>query len=161
GLPRAVGTSLAHGRYLNPATATQPVAVLGAAAAARLGIDRIWPRERIWVGGQWFYLAGILRPAVLAPEIATAVLVGFPSPRTSLGPDGPPAPLHVRAPTDQAPAPHQLLAATATPESPSNVNVSRPSAALQARAAAKSALNGLFLGLGAVALLVGGVGVAN
>ena len=54
-----------------------------------------------------------------------------------------------------------MLAATANPENPGEVNVSQPSAALVARADAQSALNGLFLGLGAVALLVGGVGVAN
>jgi putative ABC transport system permease protein len=161
GLLRAVGTSLAHGRYLNPATATQPVAVLGAAAAARLGIDRVWPGERIWLGGQWFYVTGILKPAVLAAEIDTAVLVGFPAAHKYLGFDGHPSTIYVRAATDQVTAVQQVLAATANPESPSNVEVSRPSAALVARAAAKSALNGLFLGLGAVALLVGGVGVAN
>ena len=161
GLPLAVGTSLAHGRYLNPATATQPVAVLGATAAARLGIDRVWPGERIWIGGQWFYVIGILKPAVLAPEIDTSVLVGFPAAHKYLGFDGHPSTIYVRAATDQVPAVQQVLAATANPESPSNVEVSRPSAALVARAAAKSALNGLFLGLGAVALLVGGVGVAN
>jgi len=161
GLLRAVGTSLAHGRYLNAATATEPVAVLGAAAAARLGIDRVWPGERIWLGGQWFYVTGILKPAVLAAEIDTAVLVGFPAAHRYLGFDGHPSTIYVRAATDQVPAVQQVLAATANPESPSNVEVSRPSAALVARAAAKSALNGLFLGLGAVALLVGGVGVAN
>jgi putative ABC transport system permease protein len=161
GLLRAVGTSLARGRYLNAATATQPVAVLGAAAAARLGIDRVWPGERIWLGGQWFYITGILRPAVLAPEIDTSVLVGFPAAHKYLGFDGHPSTIYVRAATDQVTAVQQVLAATANPESPSNVEVSRPSAALVARAAAKSALNGLFLGLGAVALLVGGVGVAN
>jgi putative ABC transport system permease protein len=161
GLPRAAGTSIAHGRYLNPATASQPAAVLGAAAAARLGIDRVWPGERIWVGGQWFYVTGILRPAVLAPEIDTAVLVGFPAAHKYLGFDGHPSTIYVRANTDQVTAVQQVLAATANPQSPSNVEVSRPSAALVARAAAKSALNGLFLGLGAVALLVGGVGVAN
>jgi putative ABC transport system permease protein len=161
GLPRAVGTSLAHGRYLNTATATQPVAVLGATAAQRLGISRVWPGERIWVGGQWFYVAGILRPAVLAPEIDTSVLVGFAAAHKYLGFDGHPSTIYVRAATDQVEAVQQVLAATANPESPSNVEVSRPSAALEARAAAKSALNGLFLGLGAVALLVGGVGVAN
>ena len=78
-LPAVVGTTLAQGRFLNAATAREPVAVLGAAAAQRLGIDRIWPGERIWVGGQWFYVTGILNPAVLAPEIDSAVLVGFPA----------------------------------------------------------------------------------
>ena len=78
-LPGAVGTSVAQGRFLNPATATEPVCVLGAAAARRLGIDRLLPGERIWVGRMWFYIAGILNPAALAPEIDDSVLIGFPA----------------------------------------------------------------------------------
>ncbi len=161
GLPRAVSTSVAQGRYLNAATAREPVAVLGAVAAQRLGIDRIYPGERIWVGGQWFYLAGILNPATLAPEIDTAVLVGFPAAQKYLGFDGHPSTVYIRAATDQIEAVQSVLAATANPENPSEVTVSRPSDVLVARAKAKSALNGLFLGLGAVSLLVGAVGVAN
>jgi putative ABC transport system permease protein len=161
GLPAAVGTSIAHGRYLNPATAQEPVAVLGAAAAQRLGIGRIWPGERIWLGGQWFYLAGILHPAVLAPDLDTAVLVGFPAAQRYLHFDGHPSTIYLRAATDQVTNVHALLAATANPENPAQVTVSQPSAALTAQAEAKTALNGLFLGLGAVALLVGAVGVAN
>jgi putative ABC transport system permease protein len=161
GLPRAVSTSVAQGRYLNAATAREPVAVLGAVAAQRLGIDRIYPGERIWVGGQWFYLAGILNPATLAPEIDTAVLVGFPAAQKYLGFDGHPSTVYIRAATDQIEAVQSVLAATANPENPSEVTVSRPSDVLVARAKAKSALNGLFLGLGAVSLLVGAVGVAT
>jgi putative ABC transport system permease protein len=156
-----IATSIAQGRYLNAATATRPVAVLGATTAARLGIDRVYPGERIWVGGQWFYVAGILNPAVLAPEIDTSVLVGFPAAQTYLGFDGHPSTIYVRARTDQVDAVQSVLAATANPEASNEVTVSQPSAALVARAKAKSALNGLFLGLGAVSLLVGAVGVAN
>jgi putative ABC transport system permease protein len=161
GLPQAVATSVAQGSYLNAATATEPVAVLGAAAATRLGIDRIYPGERIWVGSQWFYLAGILKPAILAPEVDVSVLIGFQAARAYLGFDGHPSTIYVRALPDQVSAVYSVLAATANPESPSDVNLSRPSDALVARAKAKSAFNGLFLGLGAVALLVGAVGVAN
>jgi putative ABC transport system permease protein len=160
-LPATVGTLVAQGRFLNPATARESVAVLGAAAAGRLGIDRLYPGERIWVGHQWFYLAGILRPAVLAPEIDSAVLIGFPAAQTYLGFDGHPSQIYLRAATDQVDAVHDVLAATANPEHPGQVYVSQPSDALVARAQAKSALNGLFLGLGAVSLLVGAVGVAN
>ena len=160
-LPATVGTSLAHGAFLNAATAREPVAVLGATAAARLGIDRLWRGERIWIGHQWFYLAGILNPAVLAPEIDAAVLVGFPAAHHYLGFDGHPSQIYLRAATDQVDAVHSVLAATANPENPNEVNVSQPSDALVARAQAKAALNGLFLGLGAVSLLVGAVGVAN
>jgi len=160
-LPHAVGTSLARGAYLNAATANLAVAVLGATAAKRLGIDRIYPGQRIWVGSQWFYIAGVLNSATLTPEIDTAILVGFPAARTYLGFDGHPSTIYVRAQTDHVGAVQSVLAATANPQAPNEVNVSRPSDALVARAQAKSALNALFLGLGAVSLLVGAVGVAN
>jgi putative ABC transport system permease protein len=161
GLPADVGTSVAKGRYLNAATATEPVCVLGAAAAQRLGIDRVFAGERIWLGGMWFYVAGILKPAVLTPEIDSAVLVGFKAAETYLGFDGHPSEIYVRSVTSEVAAVDAVLADTANPESPNQVDVSQPSAALVAQADAQAALNGLFLGLGAVALLVGAVGVAN
>jgi putative ABC transport system permease protein len=161
GLPSAVSTSIAQGRYLNAATAREPVAVLGAVAAQRLGIDRVYAGERIWLGHRWFYVTGILRPAVLTPAIDSSVLVGFPAAEQYLHFDGHPSTIYLRAQTSQVNAVQSLLAATASPENPGQVSVSQPSAALIAQADAQSALNGLFLGLGAVALLVGAVGVAN
>lgn len=161
GLPAALRTTVAQGTYLNAAMAQQPVAVLGAAAASRLGIARILPGERIWIGGQWFYVTGILKPVALAPEIDSSVLVGFKAARRYLHFDGHPSIVYVRAQTGQVADVQKVLAATANPAHADEVSVSRPSAALVARAATQSALSGLFLGLGAVALLVGGIGVAN
>jgi putative ABC transport system permease protein len=161
GLPHALGTSIAAGSYLNAATAAEPVAVLGAAAAQDLGINRITGGERIWVGGQWFYLTGILRPAVLASGIDTSVLVGYPAAERYLHFDGHPSTIYVRAATSAVTRVDNLLAATANPENPSQVTVGLPSAALTAQLDANSAFNSLFFGLGAVALLVGAVGVAN
>jgi len=163
GLPAVAGTSVAQGSYLNAATAREPVAVLGAEAAQLMGIDRIWPGERIWVGGQWFYLAGILNPAALAPQIDTSVLIGFPAAQTYLGFDGHPSEVYVRTVNTQAATTSvdDLLAAQANPENPNEVDVSQPSQALTAQADAAGAFDTLFLGLGAVALLVGAVGVAN
>ncbi|HLY81576.1 MAG TPA: ABC transporter permease [Acidimicrobiales bacterium] len=156
-----VATSVAQGHYLNAATAQEPVAVLGAVAAQRLGSDRIYPGERIWAGGQWLYVVGILRPAVLAPAIDSSVLVGYPAAEKYLGFDGHPSTIYLRTQNSRVTTVDNLLAATANPENPNQVNVSQPSAALVAQAEAQSALNGLFLGLGAIALLVGAVGVAN
>jgi putative ABC transport system permease protein len=157
-----VATTVAQGHYLNTATAQEPVAVLGAAAAQLLGIDHVYTGERIWVGGQWFYIAGVLKPAVLASVIDSTILIGYPAAEKYLGFDGHPSTIYLRAAqTDRVNAVDNLLAATANPENPSGVTVSQPSSALVAQADAKSALNGLFLGLGAVALLVGAVGVAN
>jgi putative ABC transport system permease protein len=163
GLPAVAGTSLAQGRFLDAATAREPVAVLGAAAARLMGIDRIRPGMRIWVSGQWFYLTGILGPAAYAPEIDSAVLVGFPAAEEYLHFDGHPSDIYVRTADPQAAviAVDNLLGAQASPENPSQVDVSRPSDALTARADAKGALDTLFLGLGAIALLVGAIGVAN
>jgi putative ABC transport system permease protein len=157
----AVGTTVASGTYFNAATARKPVVVLGAQAARTLGIDRVYPGERVWLGGQWFYVVGILKPAELAPEIDRSVLVGFAAARHYLGFDGHPNEIYVRANTDAVNEVQALLAETSDPEHPDQVDVSQPSDALEARAKAKGALTGLFLGLGAVALLVGGVGVAN
>jgi putative ABC transport system permease protein len=162
-LPAAVGTSLAQGQFLNAATAREPVAVLGAITAQLLGIDRIQPGMRIWVGGMWFYVTGILNPATYAPELDPAVLVGFPAAQKYLNFDGHPSEIYVRT-VDTQPAitaVDNLLSAQANPENPSQVTVSQPSDALTAQADAKGALDALFLGLGAIALLVGAIGVAN
>jgi putative ABC transport system permease protein len=160
-LPGAVGTTLEAGSYLNAASSHEPVAVLGAQAARLLGIDRLYQGERVWLGGMWFYLAGILKHAVLAPEIDNSVLVGFPAAERYLDFDGHPTTIYVRSVTTRTAAVQSVLAATANPESPNEVDVSQPSAALTARAEAQGALNSLFLGLGSVSLLVGAVGVAN
>jgi putative ABC transport system permease protein len=163
GQPAVAGTSVAQGSYLNAATAREPAAVLGAEAAQLMGIDRIWPGMRIWVGGQWFYLVGILKPAALAPQIDTSVLLGFPAAELYLGFDGHPSELYVRTVVALAATTRvdDLLAAQANPEYPDQVTVSQPSQALTAQADAAGAFDTLFLGLGAVALLVGAVGVAN
>jgi len=162
-LPAVAGTSVAEGSYLNSATAREPVAVLGAGAAQRLGYDRVWPGMRIWAGGRWFYVVGILKPALLAPQIDSSVLIGFPAAEHYLGFDGHPSNIYVRtqdtlAATNSVDA---VLGAQASPEDPAEANVSQPSSALTAQADTAGAFDTLFLGLGAVALLVGGIGVAN
>ena len=157
----ALGTSVAQGRYLNAATAREPVAVLGADAAKQLGVDRLFPGERVWLGEQWFYVAGILKSAALTPEIDSAVLVGFPAAQRYLGFDGHPTQIYVRTRQDAVQAVYGLIPDQAFPEDPTSVNVSQPSSVLVARAAAQNTFTGLFVGLGAVALFVGGVGVAN
>ena len=163
-------TGLARGDWLNAGTARLPVAVLGSVAAKQLGIDRVYPDQRIWLGGQWFNVAGILNPSPLEPDIDVSALIGYPVAETYLGhvsivrgeqKAGPPSTIYVRAATGHEAAVQSLLAQTANPEAPYEVNVSQPSDVLTARAAAAGAFNSLFLGLGVVALIVGAVGVAN
>jgi putative ABC transport system permease protein len=165
-----LGTGVARGEWLDEGTARAPVTVLGAAAARRLGIDRIHPDQRIWLGRRWFHVVGILEPSPLATDIDHSALVGYPVAQTSLGyatvvggqqRPGPPTTIYVRTVPGQEAAAQARLARTANPQAPNEVDVSRPSDALTARAAAEGAFNALFLGLGAVALVVGAVGMAN
>lgn len=158
-LPETLGASVRIGRFLNGGTERLPAVVLGAKAAERLGTDRVG--VQVWIGGRWFTVVGILEPVELAPDLDTAALVGFPAARALLGDDGEVSKLYVRADPEALDDVADVLAATANPEHPEEVEVSRPSDALEARAAAKTAFTALFLGLGAVALLVGGVGIAN
>jgi putative ABC transport system permease protein len=165
-----LGTGIARGDWLNQGTAREPVAVLGSVAAKQLGIDRVYPGQRIWLGGQWFDVAGILNSSPLEPDIDVSALIGYPAAQTYLGyvsmvrgaeKAGPPSTIYVRAATGHEAAVQSLLAQTANPEAPYEAAVSQPSDVLTARAAAAGAFNSLFLGLGVVALIVGAVGVAN
>ena len=161
-LPSVLRTGVARGTWLNEATAREPVAVLGASAAARLGVDRIHPDQRIWLGGQWFTVVGVLEPSPLEPGVANSALIGYPAAQRYLGHgSGRPTSIYVRADIDHVAAVQSLLAQTANPEAPREVAVSKPSDVLTARAAAAGAFDSLFLGLGVVALIVGAVGVAN
>jgi putative ABC transport system permease protein len=165
-----LATGLARGAWLNPGTAREPVTVLGRTAAQRLGIDRTFPGQRVWLGGQWFSVTGVLESSPLEPDINNSALIGYPAAERYLGyttlvqaepTPGPPSSIYLRANTDHVAQVQALLAPTADPEAPDEVNVSQPSDALTARAAAAGAFDSLFLGLGVVALIVGAVGVAN
>jgi putative ABC transport system permease protein len=158
-LPATVGAQLARGRFLSAATGRYPVVVLGADAAERLGITRTG--VRVWIGERWYQVIGILEPVALASALDSAALIGFPAAERMLDADASATTVYVRAAPDDIESVRELLSRTASPARPEEVDISRPSDALEARAAAKTAFTSLFLGLGAVALLVGGVGIAN
>jgi putative ABC transport system permease protein len=160
-LPQTVGAKIANGTWLNAATERYPAVVLGTKAAERLGIGAAGPDVQVYLGGRWFTVVGILAAVPLAPELDTSALIGWPAAKSYLGFDGHPTTVYTRSLDSQVEAVRDVLGATANPQAPNEVKVSRPSDALAARRATDDALNGLLLGLGAVALLVGGVGVAN
>ncbi len=160
-LPRALGARLAHGTWLDAVTADYPTVVLGAGAARTLGINHLNPAVAIWIGERWFTVIGILQPIALAPELDQAAVIGIPAAHRFLATDTHPTTIYVRTEPNQTVAVRGVLARTANPANPQNVVVSHPSDALAAEIAAKGAYNTLLLGLGAIALLVGAVGVAN
>jgi putative ABC transport system permease protein len=151
--------SMARGRFLDGASERYPVVVLGSVAARRLGVRSVG--VQVAIAGRRFTVGGILRHLPLAPEIDRAALMGYPVAKRLFGTTRSASMLYVRADQDRVEQARSLLAPTVDPEHPEETDVSRPSDALAARAAAKGAFTSLFLGLGAVALLVGAVGIAN
>jgi putative ABC transport system permease protein len=150
---------MASGTWFTEAFMHFPTVVLGAKAAQWLGVRD--PGTQLWLDGRWFTLVGVLDPAPLAEELDVAALIPWQSAVDTLGFDEHPSTVYVRAQEASVTAVRGILARTADPEHPDRVRVSRPSDALAARAAADRAFTGLLLGVGAVALLVGGIGVAN
>ena len=162
-LLKTLNGSLAAGRFLDGALEQYPVTVLGSVAAQRLGITDLRASPRVWLGHQWFAVAGILHTLTLSADLDRSALVGFDASSKYLGAtEGmPPTVLYVRTDPTKVDDVLNVLPATANPANPDQVQASRPSDVLQARNAANNAFTSLFLGLGAVALLVGGVGIAN
>ena len=150
---------LAHGRFLDGEDL--PVVVLGATAARRLGIDELSGGPLMWLGERWFTVIGVLAEAPLAPELDTAALIGWGIAEELAGDELPPSTVYVRTGLDALEQVRDLVPRSIAPDAPETVEISRPSDAIAARAAADSALTALLVGLGAVALLVGGVGIAN
>jgi putative ABC transport system permease protein len=156
-----LGGSMRRGTFLNRASTKYPAVVLGAEAAAILGITSVEGSPRVFLGGQWFTVIGILDPLPLTPSLDRAALIGFPIANELFGTSRSASTVYVRTDPDTVEDVRAVLPATANPTAPNEVEVTRPSDALAARAATDEALTALLLGLGGVALLVGGVGIAN
>jgi putative ABC transport system permease protein len=156
-----VHSRVAHGRFLDSALDRYPTVVLGDAAASRLGIDLTDSRAEVWIANRPFTVVGILDPSPLAPDLDSAALIGLPEANRLTTVAATPTTIYVRTSPDLVPTVQNLLATTTNPAHPESVSISRPSDALAARAAARGALSALFLGLAAVALVVGGLGIAN
>ncbi len=161
GLLATLEGHMARGRFLNAATARLPAVVLGADAASALGIDRADGSALVWLGGHWFGVTGILARLPLAPELDRTALIGLPVAERLLHARGSPVQIYVRTSAASVAAVQAVLAATVNPAAPQDVTISNPTDALSARADASAAFQSLFLALGAVALLVGGIGIAN
>ena len=160
-LASTIGASLAHGRFLNDATASLPAVVLGSEAAARLGISSLEGAPLVDIGGQQFQVVGILDPVPLAPDIDRSAMIGYNAAKQLFGIDDSASTVRVRTDPSEVESVKDVLARTANPASPGDISVSRPSDALAAKSKADDALTALLLALGGVALVVGGVGIGN
>jgi putative ABC transport system permease protein len=160
-LPDTIRSTMAAGHWLAEPGASFPTTVLGAQAAQRLGVDRITMQTQVVVGHRRFTVVGILAPAPLAAELDFGVFVGWSAAQRYLNFDGHPTSIYTRTRPDAVVAVRGVLGRTINPAAPEEVRVTRPSDVLAAQAMTDQTFTGLMLGLGAVALLVGGIGVAN
>ena len=161
GLLKAVSATLASGQFFDAANENYPTVVLGAQAANTLQIQSVSGHIQVFLGGTWFNVIGVMRPVVLDSTLDSTVFVGLPVAERLFQTKPNPSEIYVRANVNDVTQVSNLLAATADPQNADGVSVSRPSDALQARADAKGQFTTLLLGLGAVALLVGAIGIAN
>jgi putative ABC transport system permease protein len=160
-LLRTLQGSVYRGQWLNAASARYPAVVLGWVAAQRLGVVDLDRPTQVYIGGRWYTVVGVLQSLPLAPEIDRSALIGLPVAQDQFLASDAPDTVYVRSAPNHVLSTENVLPRATNPQHPEQANVSRPSDALAARAAAQDAFTSLFLGLGAVALLVGGVGIAN
>ncbi|GAA2608538.1 ABC transporter permease [Paractinoplanes durhamensis] len=160
-LPATLSATVLLGHYLDATAEHYPVTVLGFEAAKILGIGSLRTPTQILLGSHWFTVAGVLAPVAVAPEVDLAALISFGQAADVFGRTAGPSRIYLRADPDQVAAVASVLTATTVPGGQGEVQVRRPSDLLVARIAAKGAFVGLFLGLGGIALLIAGVGIAN
>jgi putative ABC transport system permease protein len=160
-LPSALRTTMASGHFLTAAEARYPTVVLGSVAARRLGIPDLQATPHVYIGDRYYTVVGILDDVPLDSSIDRAAVIGLPVAQRLFETDPNPSTIYLRVDDNSLTTVRDLAAATANPESPEETDVSRPSDALAAKAAAENAFTSLLVGLGAVALVVGGVGIAN
>lgn len=153
--------TVAEGVFLDEAPGDYPVVVLGSVAAERLNIDSLDGGRAVWLGDEWYTVVGIMDTIDLSPDLDRSALIGYGAAETFHDHSGVATNIYIRTDPDYVEDVRGVLPATVNPENPDQVEVTRPSDALEAKEAADSAFTNLFLGLGAVALIVGGVGIAN
>ncbi|MDA9675166.1 ABC transporter permease [Candidatus Actinomarina] len=160
-LLQVVGGNLIEGRFIQDGLSNIPVTVLGSVTASRLGINTLETPTKILIGNEWFGVVGILDELKIHPDLDRSVFIGYGVAKTLFDIDKEPTTIYVRANPTYIEDVVEVIAPSMNPENPDQVQVSRPSDALEAQEAADAAFTNLLLGLGSVALLVGGVAIAN
>jgi len=160
-LLQVVGGNLIEGRFIQDGLSNIPVTVLGSVTASRLGINTLETPTKILIGNEWFGVVGIIDELKIHPDLDRSVFIGYGVAKTLFDIDEEPTTIYVRANPTYIEDVVEVIAPSMNPENPDQVQVSRPSDALEAQEAADAAFTNLLLGLGSVALLVGGVAIAN
>ncbi|MDR2565108.1 MAG: ABC transporter permease [Bifidobacteriaceae bacterium] len=152
-----LNVELAEGRWFDAASRTLPTVVLGDGAARRLGVG---VGARIWIDNRWWAVIGVLERMNLAQEMDSTAFLA-PDYAGGLYPDVELASIYVAAAHGKAGAVRSVMAATVNPANPRGVEVTGLSDWAAAGQMVDDMFRTLSLGLGALALLIGGIGIAN
>jgi putative ABC transport system permease protein len=160
-LLNVIGGNLSQGRFITDGLSDLPVTVLGSVTAKRLGITNLSKPTKILIDDEWFGVIGIVEELKIHPDLDRSVFIGYGAAKKLFDINEEPTTIYLRANPTFIEDVVEVIAPSMNPENPDQVEVSRPSDALEAQQAVEASFTNLLLGLGSVALLVGGVAIAN
>ena len=160
-LLNVIGGKLSEGRFITDGLSDLPVTVLGSVTAKRLGITNLSKPTKILIDDEWFGVIGIVEELKIHPDLDRSVFIGYGAAKKLFDINEEPTTIYLRANPTFIEDVVEVIAPSMNPENPDQVEVSRPSDALEAQQAVEASFTNLLLGLGSVALLVGGVAIAN
>ena len=160
-LLNVIGGKLSEGRFITDGLSDLPVTVLGSVTAKRLGITNLSKPTKILIDDEWFGVIGIVEELKIHPDLDRSVFIGYGAAKILFDINEEPTTIYLRANPTFIEDVVEVIAPSMNPENPDQVEVSRPSDALEAQQAVEASFTNLLLGLGSVALLVGGVAIAN
>ena len=160
-LLNVIGGNLLEGRFITDGLSDLPITVLGSVTAKRLGITNLSQPSKILIDDEWFGVIGIIEELKIHPDLDRSVFIGYGAAKKLFDINEEPTTIYLRANPSFIEDVVEVIAPSMNPENPDQVEVSRPSDALEAQQAVEASFTNLLLGLGSVALLVGGVAIAN
>lgn len=162
GLLEAVRGDVVVGRYFDDGHSDRAdrVVVLGERAAKKLGINRLESQPSIFIGENNYTVIGIVNGMDRRADMLDAVILPMGTARADY--QLPAAEeLHVRIATGAGPLVKDQAPLALDPNRPETFSVAAPRAGSDLRENVQASVDAIFLALGGVALLVGGVGIAN
>jgi len=162
GLVEALDGRIVQGRFFDRGhdERADRVVVLGAQAARRLGVVRVDRQPSIFIGDRAYQVIGIVDGVVRRTDLLSAVIMPNGTARADLALSTPQQ-LHLHLTVGAGPLVGEQLPVALDPHAPETFEVQVPAATSSVRQSVQADINAIFLALGGVALLIGGVGIAN
>lgn len=162
GLLEAVRGQIVTGRFFDEGHDERGdrVAVLGTRAAERLGINRVDRQPSIFIDGLAYSVMGIIDDVQRRADLLDAVIIPMGAARSDFRLPGADE-LQVQIDIGAGPLVARQAPVALDPNAPENFGVQAPSAGSELRDNVQADVNVVFLVLGIIALLAGGLGIAN